>query len=184
LFRSEFYTRIEKILGRKHIYLPHAQTAIYDSKVKLFLKQGISSQLGRGWMQFFDLNARIQQLTWSLIFYEKYSTSQSYLWFWPPLILGFSNFCRYYTRSQTGKSTAYRPTLKPLIHYYRRKHDNLIDSEINIFWSKNVIFLTFFQKKTENWPLLAHRKGNNFWTAQTILIIFVPKFPILYVLSY
>jgi hypothetical protein len=32
----------EKILGRKHIYLPHAQTAIYDSKVKLFLKQGIS----------------------------------------------------------------------------------------------------------------------------------------------
>jgi hypothetical protein len=24
----------EKILGRKHIYLPHAQTAIYDSKVK------------------------------------------------------------------------------------------------------------------------------------------------------
>jgi hypothetical protein len=25
---------------------------------------------------------RIQQLTWSLIFYEKYSTSQSDLWFW------------------------------------------------------------------------------------------------------
>ena len=72
----------EKILGRKHIYLPHAQTAIYDSKVKLFLKQGISRQLGRGWTQLFDLNARIQQLTWSLIFYEKYSTSQSDLWFW------------------------------------------------------------------------------------------------------
>jgi hypothetical protein len=35
------------MLGRKHIYLPHAQTAIYDSKVKLFLKQGISHQLGR-----------------------------------------------------------------------------------------------------------------------------------------
>jgi hypothetical protein len=31
----------------QHIYLPHAQTAIYDSKVKLFLKQGISHQLGR-----------------------------------------------------------------------------------------------------------------------------------------
>jgi hypothetical protein len=27
---------------------------------------------------------------------------------------GFSNLCRYYTRSQTGKSTGYRPTLKPL----------------------------------------------------------------------
>jgi hypothetical protein len=37
----------EKILGWKHIYLPHAQTAIYDSKVELFLKQGISHQLGR-----------------------------------------------------------------------------------------------------------------------------------------
>jgi hypothetical protein len=35
------------MLGRKHIYLPHAQTAIYDSKVKLFLKRGISHQLGR-----------------------------------------------------------------------------------------------------------------------------------------
>jgi hypothetical protein len=35
------------ILGRKHIYLPHAQIAISDSKVKLFLKQGISHQLGR-----------------------------------------------------------------------------------------------------------------------------------------
>ena len=28
---------------------------------------------------------------------------------------GFSNFCRYYTRSQAGKSTGYRPTLKPLL---------------------------------------------------------------------
>jgi hypothetical protein len=138
----------EKILGRKHIYLPHAQTANYDSKVKLFLKQGISHQLGRDavvrfecensaidkqfkpskaftfelftlcWLkhwfyvqypfsflwqpstfwslppfcprmpQLFDLNARIQQLTWSLFFYEKYSTSLLYLWFWPALILG------------------------------------------------------------------------------------------------
>ena len=86
--------------------------------------------------QLFDLNARIQQLTWSLIFNEKYSTSLSYLWFSPPLILGgLSNFWRYYTRSQTGKSTRYRPTLKPLhddisitinfkhiVHFY----DNLV----------------------------------------------------------
>ena len=69
------------------------------------------------------------------------------------------------------------------INYYRRKHDNLLGSENNIFWSKNVIFLTFLQKP-ENRPLLAHQKGHNFWTAQPILIIFVPKFPILYVLSY
>jgi hypothetical protein len=41
------------------------------------------------------------------------------------------------------------------------KHDNLSGSEKNIFWSKNVIFLTFFQKP-ENRPLLAHQKGHNF----------------------
>ena len=109
LFRSEFYTRMKRYWGEN--------ISIYDSKVKLFLKQGISCQLGRGWTQLFDLNARIQQLTWSLIFYEKYSTSLSTI----VLVVlttanfgGFSNFCRYYTRSQAGKSTGYRPTLKPL----------------------------------------------------------------------
>jgi hypothetical protein len=45
---AEVLHKDEKILGRKRIYLPHAQTAIYDSKVKLFLKQGIFRQLGRG----------------------------------------------------------------------------------------------------------------------------------------
>ena len=74
--------------------------------------------------QLFDLNARIQQLTWSLIFYEKYSTSLSTI----VLVVlttanfgGFSNFCRYYTWSQAGKSTGYRPTLKPLIMYFKDK---------------------------------------------------------------
>jgi hypothetical protein len=52
-----------KISGRKHIYLPHAQTAIYDSDVKLFLKQGISHQLVHGQTHLFDLNVIIQQLT-------------------------------------------------------------------------------------------------------------------------
>ena len=46
LFRSEFYTRMKRYWG-ENIYLPYVQTAIYDSKVKLFLKQGISHQLGR-----------------------------------------------------------------------------------------------------------------------------------------
>jgi hypothetical protein len=61
----------------------------------------------------------------------------SYLWFWPPLILGgFSNFCRYYTRSQVGKSTGYRPTLKPLylnLHRKsrRQKPISVVDQEIN-----------------------------------------------------
>jgi hypothetical protein len=36
-FRSDFYTRIKRYWG-ENICLPHAQTAIYDSKVKLFLK--------------------------------------------------------------------------------------------------------------------------------------------------
>jgi hypothetical protein len=100
-------------MGRKNIYLPHAQTAIYDSKVKLFLKQGISHQLGRDAIVRFECeNSAID-----LIFYEKYSTSLSTI----VLVVlttanfgGFSNFCRYYTRSQAGKSTGYWPTLKPL----------------------------------------------------------------------
>ena len=79
-FRSVFYTRMKRFLDEN--------ISIYDSEVKLFLKQGISCQhLGRGWMYLFDLNAIIQQLTLSLIFYEKYCTSQSDLWFrnfhWP-----------------------------------------------------------------------------------------------------
>ena len=41
-------------MGRKHIYLLHAQTAIYDSKIKLFLKQGISHQLGRDAVVLFE----------------------------------------------------------------------------------------------------------------------------------
>ena len=100
-------------MGRKHIYLPHAQTAIYDSKVKLFLKQGISHQLGR------DAVVRFE----SLIFYEKCSTSLSTI----VLVVlttsnfgGFSNFYRYYTRSQAGKSTGYQPTLKPLLRHYTK----------------------------------------------------------------
>jgi hypothetical protein len=73
--------------------------------------------------QLFDLNARIQQLTWSLIFYEKCSTSLSTI----VLVVlttanfgGFSNFYRYYARSQAGKSTGYRPTLKPLLRHYTK----------------------------------------------------------------
>jgi hypothetical protein len=62
-------------LGRKHIYLPHAQTAIYDSKVKLFLKQGISHQLGRDAVVRFECeNSPIDVI---INFYEKYSTSLS-----------------------------------------------------------------------------------------------------------
>ena len=117
-----------KDIGAKTYLFTDAQTAIYDSKVKLFLKQGISHQLGRGWTQLFDLNVRIQQLMWSLIFYEKYSTSQSYLWFWPSLIFflggGFSNFYRYYTRSQTGKSTG--PLWNPCIYHIIYQNDWLI----------------------------------------------------------
>ena len=63
------------------------------------------------------LTFRKHELTWSLIFYEKYSTSLSTIVlvvFTTANFGGFSNFCRYYTRSQTGKSTGYRPTLKPL----------------------------------------------------------------------
>ena len=95
------------------MYLLHAQTAIYDSKVQLFLKQGISHQLGRDAVVRFECeNSAIDVII-------------NFLWkiFHKPTVQvvltttnfeGFSNFCRYYTRSQTGKSTRYRPTLKPL----------------------------------------------------------------------
>ena len=79
--------------------------------------------------QLFDLNARIQQLTWSLIFYEKYSTSLSTIVlvvFTTAHFGGFSNFCRYYTQSQTGKSTGYRPTLKPLHIYIQTTETSII----------------------------------------------------------
>ena len=78
-------------MGRKHIYLPHAQTAIYDSKVKLFLKQGISHQLGRDAVVRFECeNSAIDVI---INFFMKniiQAYRPSYLWFSPPLILGGS----------------------------------------------------------------------------------------------
>ena len=108
----------EKILGRKHIYLPHVQTAIYDSKVVIFKTGNIPSTWS--WLnvvvRFECENSAIDVII-------------NFLWkiFHKPIVLvvlttanfgGFSNFCLYYTRSQTGKSTGYWPTLKPLITYY------------------------------------------------------------------
>jgi hypothetical protein len=81
---------------------------------------------------------------WSLYFYEKYSTSLSTI----VLVVlttanfgGFSNFCRYYTRSQTGKSTGYRPTLKPLPQY--RTNSTLSDfnniSYVGRLWCPDLV---------------------------------------------
>ena len=96
-------------MGRKHIYLPHVQTAIYDSKVKLFLKQGISHQLGRDAVVRF----KCENSAFDVIIVLVVLTTAKFG--------GFSNFCRYYTRSQVGKSTGYRPTLKPLTQWPREK---------------------------------------------------------------
>ena len=46
LFRSEFYTRMKRYWGENISIYRMRKLAIYDSKVKLFLKQGISHQLG------------------------------------------------------------------------------------------------------------------------------------------
>ena len=103
--------------------------------------------------QLFDLNARIQQLTWSLFFYEKYSTSLSTI----VLVVlttanfgGFSNFCRYYTRSQMGKSTGYWPTLKPL-------HCDIVNLFSSVIWHEDVnlvgVILTI-TNMTLNWQAL------------------------------
>ena len=64
----------EKISGRKHIYLR------FWGKV-IFKTGNIQSTSWTTW-SWLNAFAIIQQLTWSLIFYEKYSTSQSDLWFW------------------------------------------------------------------------------------------------------
>ena len=58
---------------------------------------------------------------------------------------GFSNFCRYYTRSQTGKSTGYRPTLNPLSSHLewraglsdtilKRTHPGTIPARFGLIW--------------------------------------------------
>jgi hypothetical protein len=64
--------KVENILGRKHFYLPHAQTAIYDSKVMFFLKQGISHQLGRDAVVRFECensaNDVIINFLWKIFF--------------------------------------------------------------------------------------------------------------------
>jgi hypothetical protein len=71
----------EKILRRKHIYLPHAQTAIYDSKVKLFLKQGISHQLGRDAVVRFECENSAIDVIINFIMYYEYMTTQYFVRF-------------------------------------------------------------------------------------------------------
>ena len=109
------FTQGWKDVGAKTYLFIACANCFYDSKVKLFLKQGISHQLGHDAIfRFEGENSAIDVII-------------NFLWkiFHKPIVLvvlttanfgGFSNFCRYYTRSQTGKSTGYRPTLKPLHH--------------------------------------------------------------------
>jgi hypothetical protein len=123
------YVTISKIVWISD-YLPHAQTAIYDSKVKLFLKQGISRQLGRGRTQLFDLNARIQQLMWSLIFYEKYSTSISYLWI-------FSSLCK--TRTGT-KLTSFQNKNLPITNY--------VQTQTSVMFSNISMIIMYYEYMT------------------------------------
>ena len=97
--------------------------------------------------QLFDLNAKIQQFALSLIFYEKR--------FHKPIVLvslatgnlgggGVSNFCRYYTRSQTGKRTGYRPTLKSL----HGIAEILLKVALNINYTRAIkVLLTIFVYK-------------------------------------
>jgi hypothetical protein len=81
---------VSKWAGTRHIYLPHAQTAIYDSKVTLFLKQGISHQLGRDAIVRFECeNSAIDVTQFSvissnismIIMYYEYMTTQYFVRF-------------------------------------------------------------------------------------------------------
>jgi hypothetical protein len=115
--------------------------------VKLFLKQGISHQLGRDAVVRFECeNSAIDVII-------------NFLWkiFHKPIVLvvlttanfeGFSNFCRYYTRSQTGKSSGYRPTLKPL---YAK-----LSSAVGAILVEGPNCLTYFWKRTIQWLFHQH----------------------------
>ena len=106
LFRSAFYTRMKRYWGEN--------ISIYRMRKLLFLKRGISHQLGREAVVRFECeNSAIDVII-------------NFLWkiFHTPIVLvvlttanfgGFSNFCRYYTRSETGKSTGplWNPWLRP-----------------------------------------------------------------------
>jgi hypothetical protein len=62
---------------------PHAQTTIYDSMVKLFLKQGISHQLGRDAVVRFEcensandviINVIFSNISMIIMYYENMTT--------------------------------------------------------------------------------------------------------------
>ena len=75
----------EKIFGMKTYLFTACAECYLRFWCKVIFKTGnIPSTWSwlNAFVQFEWFNARIQQLTWSLIFYEKYSTSQSDLWFW------------------------------------------------------------------------------------------------------
>ena len=84
------FTQGWKDIGAKTYLFTACKNCYLRFQGKFIFKTGNKYPINLIVTQLFDLNARIQQLTWSLIFYEKYSTSLSYLWFWPPLIWGGS----------------------------------------------------------------------------------------------
>ena len=115
LFRSEFYTRMKRYWG-ENISIYHMRKLLFTIlRYKVIFKTG---NIPSTWSW---LNA----VVWFKCENSAIDVIINFLWkiFHKPIILvvlttvnfgGFSNFCRYYTRSQTGKSTGYRPTLKPL----------------------------------------------------------------------
>ena len=82
------FTQGWKDIGAKTYLFTACKNCYLRIQGKFIFKTGNKYPINLVVTQLFDLNARIQQLTWSLIFYVKYSTSLSYLWFWPPLIWG------------------------------------------------------------------------------------------------
>ena len=66
-FRSDIYTRMKRYWG-ENICLPHAQTAIYDSKVKLFLKGTGYEYDGNIFVAWVLLTRIIQSLYYALLY--------------------------------------------------------------------------------------------------------------------
>ena len=95
---------------------------------------------------------------------------------------GFSNFCRYYTRSQTGKSTGYRPTLKPLYSgTCAIRHLSFLTSCDKNVWFQSIfgppLKICLFSAPNPPFHLWVGRKGDFFFFFQNRLHSFTNLVP-------
>ena len=116
LFRSEFYTRWKDIGAKTYLFTACTNCYLRFSGQLIFKTGNIPSTWP--WLnaavRFECLNSAIDVLINYL--WKTFHKPIALVVLTPANFLGrFSNFCQYNTRSQTGKSTGYQPTLKSLV---------------------------------------------------------------------